>query len=107
MGRRSSELPGAGLFRAVEEYALQAADRTERGNLYGDDGKEPHAILPRTDGLPRRGKAAGAEINRPPGHLERCRPMGRHLAFEVILANAEGPITTGTNCLQPPQRHGF
>jgi len=34
-----------GYFRAVEEYALQAADRTERGNAHGDDGKEPHAFF--------------------------------------------------------------
>src|SRR5712671_703709 len=76
MGRGPSELPRARLFRTVEEYALQAADRTERGNAHGDDGKEPYAILPRTDGLPRRGEAACAEINRPTKDLERGMPAG-------------------------------
>ena len=64
----------ARLFRTVEEYALQAADRTERGNAHGDDGKEPHAILPRADGIPRRGKATCAEIDRLTRDLERGMP---------------------------------
>src|SRR5579872_5006944 len=64
MGCGSAELSGAGLFRAAHAYALQAADRAFRGDAYGDDGKEPHAVLPRTDGIPRRGTAAGAEVTR-------------------------------------------
>src|SRR5260370_21770097 len=101
MGRRPSELPGARLFRAVEEYAVQAADRTERGNAYGNDGKEPHAILPRTDGFSRRGKAACVEINRQTGELETAMPArwAGILLSQVVPANA-GPITTGVNCLQ-------
>src|SRR6202011_4616385 len=87
MGCRPSELPRAGLFRAVEECALQAADRTERGNAYENDGKEPHAIFPRTDGIPRRGKTTGVEMNRQTSHLRmECRPDGRHSAFEHMVA---------------------
>src|SRR5579864_5596443 len=62
MGRRPSELSGARLFRTAEEYAVQTADRIVRRHAYGDAGEEPHAVLPRADGLPRRGKAARPEI---------------------------------------------
>jgi hypothetical protein len=55
---------GAELFHSAEEHALQAYDRAERRNPYGDDGKEPDAILPRVDGFPRRREAARFEVNR-------------------------------------------
>lgn len=83
----------ARLFRTVEEYALQAADRTERGNAHGDDGKEPHAILPRADGIPRRGKATCAEIDRPTRDVERGMPAGWAgiLRLGVWLRARRGP----------------
>ena len=47
MGFRSAELSGAGIFRAVEERAVQAAGRNRRRHPHGDAGEEPHAVLPR------------------------------------------------------------
>ena len=38
--------------------------------------KKPHAILPRADGIPRRGKATCAEIDRETRDLERGMPAG-------------------------------
>src|SRR5215210_1793109 len=66
MGCGSSELPGTGIFCSVKKHAVQAAYRTKRRNPYGHDGKEPNAILSRTDGLSGRRKTSGAEIVRYP-----------------------------------------
>ena len=87
---------GARLFRAVEECAVQTADRTQRGNPYGDDGKEPHAILPRIDGLPRRGKAAGAEVNTP-SHSDRDgmpAAISRHSACQGLSHAVHRGVTS-------------
>ncbi len=46
MGRRPAELPGAGLLHQARQRALQAFYRNRRRYAYGDDGKEPHAVLP-------------------------------------------------------------
>ena len=50
------------VFRGVEERAVQAAGRNRRRHPHGHAGEEPHAVLPRDHGIPRRGKPAGAAV---------------------------------------------
>src|SRR3984957_15765602 len=89
MGFRSAELSGAGVFRPVEEHAVQAAGQNWRGHAYGDAGEEPHAVLPRDHRFPRR--AACAAMSLPGDRAEKTsnkelKPPQRHLLDHVIGA---------------------
>jgi pimeloyl-ACP methyl ester carboxylesterase len=62
VGRRSAERSGAGLFRQIDQCALQALRRNRRGHPLHHHGEEPDAVLPRSHEFPERGGCAELEL---------------------------------------------